>query len=105
DQRSEIRRATGRIEVAAAVQLLCKCNEVDGLLAFTERDHLREDAAMLIEKEILGTKRFDGGIESVIVEKNGAENGAFSVEIVRKGLFENGFWHQSLCVSLFIRYK
>jgi hypothetical protein len=45
---------------------------------------------VLIEKEVFGAEILDGRVEGVVVEENGAEDGALGVEIVRKGLFENG---------------
>jgi hypothetical protein len=52
------------------------------LLAFAERDHLGEDAAVLVEEEIFGLEIFDGGVEGVVVEKDGAEDGTLGVEII-----------------------
>ena len=90
-ERSEIGRAAGGFEFAVAVQLFGERDEVDGLLRFAERDHLHEDAAVLIEKEIFGAQIFDSGVERVVVEHDGAENGALGVEIVGKRAFESGF--------------
>ncbi len=33
---------------------------------------------------------FDGGVEGIVVKENGAEDGAFGVEIIGEGLFESG---------------
>src|SRR6267143_5358392 len=96
----EIGRAAGGFEIAAAVKLFGESDEVDGLLAFTEGDHLGEDAAMLIEEEIFGLEIFDGGVEGVVVEDDGAEDGTLGVEVVWEGLFEGGVgWH--LVLSIF----
>jgi hypothetical protein len=65
-------------------------DEVNGLLGFAERNHLRKDAAMLIEKEIFGAEILDGGVEGVVVEENGAEDGALGVEVIGERLFESG---------------
>src|SRR6266852_1849880 len=48
----EVRRAAGGFEIAAAVELFGEGDEVDGLLALAEGDHLGEDAAVLIKEEI-----------------------------------------------------
>jgi hypothetical protein len=72
------------------MQLFGQGDEVDGLLGFAEGDHLGEDAAMLIEEEIVGAEILDGGVQGVVIEQNGAEDGAFGVEIVGEGLFESG---------------
>jgi hypothetical protein len=81
-------------------------DQIDGLLGFAESDHLIENAAMLFEEEIFGLKILDGGVESVIVEQNGAEDGAFGVEILRERAFDGsrGSHVQGLGdTSLFIR--
>jgi hypothetical protein len=66
-----------------------KRNEVNRLLAFAEGDHLIENAAMLFEKEVFGLEVFDSGVKSVIVEQNGAKDGAFGVEVLRERTFES----------------
>jgi hypothetical protein len=73
-----------------AVELFGEGDEVDGLLAFAERDHLGEDAAVLVQEEIFGLEIFDGGVEGVVVEDYGAEDGTLCVEIIGERLFENG---------------
>ena len=72
------------------MQFVGQSHQVDGLLVLAQLDHVREDAAVLIEEKIFGAQRFNGGIQRVIVEDNGAENGAFRVEIIRQRLFEGG---------------
>jgi hypothetical protein len=64
------------------------------LLAFAEGDHLREDAAVLVEEEIFGLEIFDGGVEGVVVEDDGAEDGTLGVEVVGERLFEGGIGGQ-----------
>jgi len=61
------------------------------LLGFAEGDHLGEDAAVLVEEEIFGLEIFDCGVEGVVVEDYGAEDGTLGVEIVGEWLFEDGF--------------
>src|SRR5437879_4760350 len=73
-----------------AVELFGEGNEVDGLLGFAERDHLGEDAAVLIEEEIFGLEIFDRGVEGVVVEDHGAQDGTLGVEVIRERLFESG---------------
>ena len=72
------------------MQLFGERDEVDGLLAFAKRDHLGEDAAVLVEEKIFGLEIFDGGVEGVVVEDYGAEDGTLGVEIIGEGLFESG---------------
>jgi hypothetical protein len=77
------------------------------LLAFAERDHLVENAAVLLQEKIFWLEIFDGGVEGVIIEENGAENGAFSVEILRQGAFESGLsgHKDSFSIRLFFAYS
>ncbi len=86
----EIGSAAGGFKIAAAVEFFGEGDEVDGLLAFAEGDHLGEDAAVLVEEEILGLEIFDGGVEGVVVENDGAEDGTLGVKIVGERLFEGG---------------
>src|SRR5713101_7068112 len=97
----EIGRAASGFEVAAAVELFGEGDEVDGLLALAEGDHLSEDAAVLIEEEIFGLEIFDGGVEGVVVEDYGAEDGTLGVEVVGERLFESGFGGHGLFLFRF----
>jgi hypothetical protein len=72
------------------VKLFGESDEVDGLLALAEGDHLGEDAAVLIEEKIFGLKIFDGGVEGVVIEEDGTEDRALRVEVIGEGLFESG---------------
>jgi hypothetical protein len=67
---------------------------------------LIEDAAMLLQEKIFGLEIFDGGIKSVIIEQDGAEDGTFRFEILREWAFESGFsgHRESFYVSPFIRF-
>jgi hypothetical protein len=66
-------------------------DQVNGLLVFAERDHLIEDAAVLLQEKIFGLEIFDCGVEGVIIEQNGAKNGAFGFEILWQWAFESRF--------------
>ncbi len=90
-KRSEIRSAAGGFEFAHAVQGFGERDQVNGLLVFAERDHLIEDAAVLFQEKIFGLEIFDGGVEGVIIEQNGAKNGAFGFEILWQWAFESRF--------------
>jgi hypothetical protein len=72
------------------VQLVGQGHEVDGLLAFAKRNHVGKDATVLIKEKIFGSQRFDGGVQRVVVEQNGAEYGALGFEIIRQRLFKGG---------------
>ena len=89
-ERGEIRRAAGSVQIAVAMQFFGEGDEIDGLLAFAEGNHLGENAAMLVEEEIFGLQMLDGGIEGVVIEQDGAEDGTLGVEIIGQWLFENG---------------
>ena len=78
----EIRRAARRIEFAAAMQILGERDQIDGLLRFSEGHHPLEDAAMLVEEEIVGAKLLHRRVQHVVVEQNSAENAAFGFQIV-----------------------
>ena len=49
---------------------------------------------MLRKEEIFGAQLFDGGVQRVIVEKDGAEDAALRFEIVGQRAFESCVaWH------------
>jgi hypothetical protein len=54
------------------MQFFGESDQIDGLLALTQGDHLGKHAAVLIEKEIFGAQILDGGVEGVVVEQHGA---------------------------------
>ena len=104
DKRSQIRRAAGSFQFAAAMQLFGQRDQVDGLLGLAESNHLRENAAVLSrERNPRRSETFDGGVQGVVVEQNGAEDGALGLEIVRKGLFESGIHGHSRQFALDFR--
>jgi len=49
-----------------------------------ELNHALKDLAVLREEEILRSQLFDGCVEGMIIEKDGAENAALRFEIMRK---------------------
>jgi hypothetical protein len=59
---AEVGRAARGFEFAGAMQRFGKRNEVNGLLAFAEGDHLIENAAMLFEEKVFGLEVFDSGV-------------------------------------------
>jgi hypothetical protein len=101
-ERGKIWSAAGGFEFAYAVQGFGERDQVNGLLVFAERDHLIEDAAVLFQEKIFGLEIFDGGVEGVIIEQNGAKNGAFGFEILWQWAFESGFsrHRESFCFRL-----
>src|SRR5215469_624855 len=57
-QRSEVRRAARSFEFAFAVQFFGQGHQVDGLLAFAERNHVGKDTTVLIEEKNLRVAAF-----------------------------------------------
>ena len=64
---------------------------------------------MLREKKVLGLEGFDGGVQGVVVEQNGSEDGALSVKVTGEGAFElridrhwahKQLWRTSLLIRL-----
>ena len=91
---------------AKAMQLFRQRDEIDRLLRFAERDHLQEDAAMLIEEKVFSAKIFNRRIQRIVVEQNRAEDGALGFEIIWKGTFEMGISsHGTLATSLYLRLR
>src|SRR6516164_9253786 len=72
------------------MQRFRKRNQINGLLALAEGDHLVEDPAVLLQEEILRLQALDSGVERMVVEQNGSEDGAFRVQVVRERPFERG---------------
>jgi hypothetical protein len=72
------------------MELFGKRNQVNRLLRFPERDHLRENAAVLIEEKILGAQAFNRGVQRVVVEQNRAQHGTLGVEVAGEGFFQCG---------------
>jgi hypothetical protein len=65
-----------------------------------ELNHAFENVAVLREKEIFRAQLFDGRIEGMIVEKDGAEDAAFCFEIVGERAFDG-----SACKSHFALFS
>jgi hypothetical protein len=63
-------------------------------------NHSLENLAVLREKEIFRAQFFDGRVEGMIIEKHGAKDAAFRLEIVGKRAF-----NRSACAghSLYLR--
>jgi hypothetical protein len=53
-----------------------------------ELNHALENLAVLREKEIFRAQLFDGRVEGMIIEKDGAEDAAFGFEIVGERAFD-----------------
>ncbi len=95
---SEIGGAASGIQALAACELFAEGDEIDGLALFAECGHGLEDAAVGIEEEILWADFFEGGVEGMVIEEDGAEDGALGVEILRERAIDGGgesHWHNS----------
>src|SRR5579864_2415915 len=55
-----------------------------------ELNHALKNLAVLREEEIFRAQFFDGCVEGMIIEKDGAEDAALRFEIVREGAFDRG---------------
>jgi len=60
------------------------------LLVFAERDHLIEDAAVLLQEKIFRLEIFDGGVEGLIIEQDGARMERSASRFCGSGV-ESGF--------------
>src|SRR6185437_11725090 len=63
----------------AAGEFFGKGDDIDGATGIDEFRHAGEDALMRVEGEVFGTELFGGLVEGVVVEQNGAEDGALGV--------------------------
>ena len=52
-----------------------------------ELHHLVEDAAVRVAEEIAGVDHLGGEVERVVVQQDGAEDGALRLEVVRQRAF------------------
>jgi len=78
------------------MQFFRQRHQVDGLLAFAQRDHLRKHPAVLVQKKIFGPQMFDGGIQRVVIQQDGAENRTLGIQIIGQGFFENSLYRHGL---------
>ena len=89
-ERGEIGSAAGGVQFAAAVEFFGEGDEVDGLLGFAEGNHRVKTLRCWASKEIVGLEGLNGGVQRVVVEQDGAEDGTLSVEIAGQRTFESG---------------
>src|SRR5579862_4288650 len=88
-QLRQICRSTGGFELAFSPQLVAKRDEVNGLLRLAQLNHVIEDAAMRVEKEILRLELLNGRVEHVVLDQNGAEDAALGFEVLRQRPFQS----------------
>ncbi len=89
-QRCQVRRPARRFQFPVPVQFFRQRHQVDSLLRFRQRHHLREHIAMLRQKEVFGFQGLDGGVQRVVVQDDGAEDGALRVNIARQRFLDDG---------------
>src|SRR6185436_2001156 len=65
-------------------QLFPERDEIDGVAAFAQLDHLLEDPPVRVAVEVSGGEDLGGLVEGVVVDEHCAEYGALRFEIVRQ---------------------
>ena len=83
------------LEAAVASQLLRKSDGIDRGAALREPSHRLEDDTVGLTVEVVGDEDLPGGVEGVVVEQYGAENGALGVQVV---------W-QRACLGQLVRHS
>ena len=82
-QRRQIRRPSRGFQVAPAVQFFGQRDQIDGLLAFPQRDHLRKNPPVLVQEEVLRAKILDCGVQRMVVQQNRAQHGPLGIQVIR----------------------
>ena len=90
DERGDVGRAADLVELAGSPELLFERDQIDGVAALGQLDHLVEDAPVRVAEEIVRVDHLGGEVERVVVQQDRAEHGAFGFEIVRKRAFGDG---------------
>ena len=62
--------------------------QVDGVVRLVEIDHPLENSPVPVMEKILRTDFFNSRVDGLIVEQDGAEDGALGLQVVRQGPFE-----------------
>ena len=87
DERREVRNAADCLDLLAAIELLGKGDHVNRAASLLQIAHAREDAAMGVEREVVGLK-FGGLIVQHVVEQDRAEDGALGFKCSREAAFQ-----------------
>ena len=90
DERGDVGRAADLVELAGPPELFLQRDQIDGVAALGELDHLVEDAAVGVAEEIVGVDDLGGEVERVVVQQDRAEDGALRFEVVRQRAFGDG---------------
>src|SRR5262245_38418530 len=94
DECGNVRRAANFVEIPRAAQFLFERDEVDGIAAFDELDHLVEDPAMRVAVEVARVDDLGGEVERVVVEQDRAENRTLRFQVMRERAFGYTFGHE-----------
>ena len=86
-ERRDVGGAADFLELARSLQLVLQRDQVDGVVALAERDHLVEDAAMRIAEEVARVDQLGGVVERLVVDQDRAEYGLLGLEVVRQRPF------------------
>src|SRR5688572_20786674 len=94
DERGNISRPADFVELTRAGELFLERDEVDGVAALAQLNHLLEDPAVRVAIEIARVENLGGLVERVVVNQNGAEDGSLRLEVVRQRAIDcNRFSH------------
>ena len=88
DERGEVGDSADGFDLFAAVEFLGEGDHVDGAAHGLQVAHAGEDAAMRVEREVVGLE-FGGLVEEQAVEQDGAEDGALGFDAGGKSAFES----------------
>ena len=80
-ERREISHAAHGLDFLVAGQLVGQGDDVHGALRVHQLAHAQEDAAMRVEREVVGLEPFGGLGVGRVVEQDGAEDGLFGVDV------------------------
>ena len=80
-ERGQIGHAADGLDLFVAGQLVGQRDDVDGALGVDQLAHAQEDAAMRVEREVVGFEVFGGLGVGRVVQQDGAEDGLLGVDI------------------------
>ena len=93
DERRQIGDAADGFDLFAAVELLGEGDHVNRAAGVLQVAHAGEDAAMRVEREVVGLE-YSGLVEEQTLHQDGAEDGALGVDAGGKTAFQscNRWW-------------
>ena len=94
DERGNVGGAAHFVELSGTGELFLERDEVDGVAALAQLDHLLEDPAVGVAIEIARGQDLGGLVERVVVDQDGPEDGSLRLEVVRQRSIDcNRFGH------------